>query len=113
MIAALVGASGKAQLETSVPAASLGAPAAAEELTEANRGQLGLAVNIRPLPAPSAAASDGARLLARLTARIYEIKPMRCRVRGGSMELIAFITGRSVIVVDSAFARMMTWSPRS
>ena len=112
-IAALV-ATAIAQSETSAPASAAPesavaepgsliqaapvAPAAAENLAEAIRAQLGLPTNIRPLPEPSAAASPGARSWARLIARIYEVDPLRCRRCGGSMQLIAFITERAVIV---------------
>ena len=34
----------------------------------------------------------------RQIARIFEVDPLRCRRCGGSIQLIAFITGRSVIV---------------
>lgn len=84
---------------TSAPApAAPDAPAAAESLAEAIRAQLVLAANIRPLPEPSAATPPGARVWARLIARIYEVDPLRCRRCGGSMQLIAFITEPAVIV---------------
>ena len=60
--------------------------------------QLVLAANIRPLPEPSAATPPGARVWARLIARIYEVDPLRCRRCGGSTQLIAFITEPAVIV---------------
>ena len=78
---------------TAMPVAS----ATPENLAAAIRAQLGLPANIRPLPEPSTAASPGARSWARLIARIYEVDPLRCRRCGGSMQLIAFMTERSVI----------------
>jgi hypothetical protein len=67
-------------------------------LADAIRAQLGQLDHIRPLPEPSAAASAGTRLWARLISRIYEVDPLRCRRCGGGMQLIAFITERAVIV---------------
>ncbi len=96
VIAALV-APAIAQSATSAPVAR-DAPAAAGNLAEAIRTQLGLPANIPPLPAPSAPASPGARSWARLIARIYEVDQLRCRGCGGSIQLIAFITERAVIV---------------
>jgi len=63
------------------------APAAPENLAAAIRVQLSLSAHIRPLPEPSTAASPGARAWARLIARTYEVDPLRCRRRGGSMQL--------------------------
>lgn len=88
-----------AQSATSAPApVAPDAPAAAGNLADAIRAQLGQPGNIRPLPEPSAATPPGARAWARLIARIYEVDPLRCRRCGGSMQLIAFITERAVIV---------------
>ena len=86
-----------AQSATSVPVAPE-APAAAGNLADAIRAHLGLPANISPLPEPTTAASPGVRAWARLIARIYEVDPLRCRRCGGSMQLIAFITERAVIV---------------
>ena len=71
---------------------------APENLAQGIRLQLGLTTTIRPLPEPVAAASPGARAGARLIARIYEADPLRCRRCGGSMQLVACITERRVIV---------------
>ena len=89
-------ASAIAQSEPMAPAPA--APAGAENLAAAIRAQLDLPANIRPLQEPTTAGSPGARSWARLIARIYEVNPLRCRRCGGSMQLIAFITERSVIV---------------
>ena len=81
----------------SAPASSA-APAAPENLAQGIRLQLGLTTTIRPLPEPVATASPSARSWARLIARIYEADPLRCRRCGGSMQRVAFITERRVIV---------------
>ena len=69
-----------------------------ENLAEAIRARLGLPANIGSLPEPSTAASPGARSWVRLIARMYEVDPLRCRRCGGSMQLIALITERAVIL---------------
>lgn len=79
-------------------AAAPSAAGAPEDLAAAIRLQLGLSTTIRPIPEPTTATPPGARAWARLIARIYEVDPLRCRRCGGSMQLIAFITERRVIV---------------